>query len=404
MLFYEKDTIMKSRQANETIKGYFYQFNKTIFEIISQNNDETKIIIEGIEDVDLETDDTYTAIQCKYYSTQTYNHSVIKKTIICMFNHFLNNKSSNLKYKIYANFKDGQSKLPNPIQLEFFKDNFLTYKEKDVIHKVYEELNLNDNEIKVFMGKLDIDINAIDYDSLEIDIKKLLKQELNITDDFIDLYFIKAGSIIKNIAIKENEDERMITKKQFIDLLTDINIILDKWYITKIGKEKYYSLIRKKYFSEHNISPYERFFIIECPENIQIPTLRKITNAISNKWSKLSKRTPKPFCPYIVFVNLSEDNLLLLKQSLYNDNFKFIDGYDFKGSSFSAESIIKEANYKNSIKVKILDLEEVDNVLCILRNTKEIYQFYINNKVYENKENNQIDIKIDDLEDVLNIV
>lgn len=55
------------------------------------------------------------------------------------------------------------------------------------------------------MGKIDIDINAIDYDFLEIDIKKLLKQELNITGDLIDLYFIKAESIIKNIAIKENE-------------------------------------------------------------------------------------------------------------------------------------------------------------------------------------------------------
>lgn len=395
---------MKNRQANDKIKGYFYQFNKTIYELLSQNNQKTKITVEGIEDVDIETDDAYTAIQCKYYSTQTYNHSVIKKAIICMFNHFSNNKSSNLKYKIYANFKDVQSKLPNPIQLKFFKDNFLTYKEKDVIHKVYEELNLNDAEIKVFMGKLDIDINAIDYDSLEIDIKKLLKQELNITDDLIDLYFIKAGSIIKNIAIKENEAERMITKQQFIDLLMDINIILDKWYITKIGKEKYFSLIRKKYFSKHNISPYERFFIIECPENIQISTLKKITNVISDKWSKLSKRTPEPFCPYIIFVNLSEDNLLLLKQSLYNDNFKFIDGYDFKGAKFSVDSIIQEANYKNNIKIKIFDFEEIDNVLYILKNTKEIYQFYINNKVYENKKNNPIDIKIDDLEDVLNII
>lgn len=395
---------MKTRQANDIIKGYFYQFNKTIYEILLQDNNTTKIKIEGIEDFDIEIDDTYTAIQCKYYSTQTYNHSVIKKAIIFMFKHFSNNKSSNLKYKIYANFKDGQSKLQNPIELDFFKDNFLTYKEEGVIHKVYEELNLNDTEIKLFMKKIDIDINAIDYDSLELDIKELLKKELNNVDDLIDLYYMKAGSIIKNIAIKENEDERMITKQRFINLLMDINVILDKWYITKIGKEKYYSLIRKKYFSKHNISPYERFFIIECPENIQISTLKKITNAISDKWSKLSKRTPQPFCPYIVFVNLSEDNLLLLKQSLYNDEFKFIDGYDFKGAKFSAKSIIQEANYKNNIKIKIFNLVEIENVLDILQNTKEIYQFYINNKVYENKKNYQIDIKIDDLEDVLNII
>lgn len=52
---------MKNRQANDKIKGYFYQFNKTIYEILSQNNQKAKITVEGIEDVDIETDDTYTA-------------------------------------------------------------------------------------------------------------------------------------------------------------------------------------------------------------------------------------------------------------------------------------------------------------------------------------------------------
>ncbi len=395
---------MKKRQANDTIKGYFYQFNKTIYEILSQNNKTAKIVVEGIEDIDIKTDNTCSTIQCKYYSKQTYNHSVIKEAIIYMFRHFSNNKSSNLRYKIYANFKDGQSKLPSSMQLKFFKDNFLTYKEKGIIHKVYEELNLNDNEVEEFMKKIDIDINAVDYDTLESDVMELLKKELNSSNELIDLYFLKAGSIIKSIAIQETEEKRTITKKQFIDILMDVNIILDKWYISKISKEKYCGLIRKKYFSKHNISPYERFFIIECPENTQISTLKKITNVISNKWSKLSKRTPQPFCPYIIFSNLNEDELLLLKQSLHNDNFKFIDGYDFKGSEFSVESIIQEANYKNEIQIKIFDIEDIDNVLKKINKTKEIYQFYINKKIYDNKNENHVDIKIDDLDDILNMI
>lgn len=395
---------MKERQANDTIKGYFYQFNKTIYEILSQNNRTSKIVVEGIEDIDIKTENTYNIIQCKYYSKQTYHHSVIKDAIIYMLRHFSNNKSSNIRYKIYANFKEGQSKLPSSMQLKFFKSNFLTYKEKGIIHKVYEELNLNDSDIEEFMKKIDIDINAVNYDTLENAVIELLKKELNCSNELISLYFIKAGSIIKNIAIQETKDKRTITKEKFIKSLIDVNIILDRWYISKIGKEKYCSLIRKKYFSKHNISPYERFFIIECQDSIQISTLKKLTNAISNKWSKLSKRVPQPFCPYIIFGNLSEDKLLLLKQSLYDDNFKFIDGYDFKGAKFSVESIIQEANYKNNIKIKILDLKEIDKVLNTLKNTKEIYQFYINNKAYENKNNGQINIKIEDLEDILSII
>ena len=118
----------------------------------------------------------------------------------------------------------------------------------------------------------------------------------------------------------------------------------------------------------------------------------------------MSKRTPQPFCPYIIFSNLNEDELLLLKQSLYNDNFKFIDGYDFKGSEFSVESIIQEANYKNKIQIKIFDIEDIDNVLKKISKTKEIYQFYINKKIYDNKNENHVDIKIDDLDDILNMI
>lgn len=400
----ESGRAMKNRQANDTIKGYFYQFNKTIYEILSQKNPNAKVIVEGIEDIDIKVENMHTAIQCKYYSKQTYNHSVIKEAIIYMIKHFSDNKSSNLRYKIYANFKAGQTKLPSPIQIEFFKDNFLTYKEKGILHKVYEELNLSDNEIEEFIKKLDIDINASDYNTLEQEAVSLIQSELNCTNDLIDLYFIKAGSIVKNIAIEENENKRCITKKEFINMLMDVNIALDKWYMAKIDKEKYCNLIRKKYFSKHNISPYERFFIIECPKEIQISILKKITITISDKWSKLSKRTPQPFCPYVIFTNLSEEKLLLLKQSLYSDNFKFIDGYDYKGAQFSVDSITQEANYKNGIKIKIFDLNVIDNVLKDIKKAKEIYHFYINNQSYHTNNENQISIRVDNLDDILNII
>ena len=45
---------MKSRNANETILGYFYQFDKTIIEILKQTDDNNIITVEGIEDIDVE--------------------------------------------------------------------------------------------------------------------------------------------------------------------------------------------------------------------------------------------------------------------------------------------------------------------------------------------------------------
>lgn len=70
---------MKSRNANETILGYFYQFDKTIIEILKQTDDNNIITVEGIEDIEVEKANEVETIQCKYHETLEYNNSQIKK-------------------------------------------------------------------------------------------------------------------------------------------------------------------------------------------------------------------------------------------------------------------------------------------------------------------------------------
>ncbi len=71
---------MNKRSATATIKGYVYQFDMTIKTILNSNNDEI-ITIENIEDIDVNTPNQTTAIQCKYYEGTTYNHSQVKKSM-----------------------------------------------------------------------------------------------------------------------------------------------------------------------------------------------------------------------------------------------------------------------------------------------------------------------------------
>ncbi|MEA4957818.1 hypothetical protein SDC9_46157 [bioreactor metagenome] len=395
----------QNRQAIDTIKGYFYQFDKAILEILNQNNENTEIIIEGIEDIDIHEIDNKLAIQCKYHSKQTYNHSVIKKPIMLMLEHFAQNSDSNLKYYLYANFNNGQDKLPSDFSLDFFKNNFLTIKKKDnTVYKAYEEFNLTNEQLEKFMEKLEIDISALSFEEQKKSIRDLLKQKYNCENDILDLYYSKAGSIIKEVAIKQRMQNRKITKKQFFKKLEDVNNSLDNWYIFKIGAEKYYKLMRKNYFTQLNISPYERFFIIECDENIVEGELKKIIGQLAKKWSKASKKTPKSYCPYVIFEKLSENKVIELKKSLQQDNFNFLDGYDFRGADFSIKSIIREVNYHNEIKAKFVLLTEVDSVLNKINNTKEIYQFYLKKPFYENIKQYHIKIKIEKTVDVLDII
>lgn len=53
------------RQADSTIKGYLYQFNKSIYEILQSKDDEI-VTLEGvIEDIDIQSPTSLTTIQCK---------------------------------------------------------------------------------------------------------------------------------------------------------------------------------------------------------------------------------------------------------------------------------------------------------------------------------------------------
>ncbi|WP_234452679.1 hypothetical protein [Pseudomonas sp. MF6747] len=79
---------MTDRSAVDTIRGYFYQFDLSIFSVLQLASPDDSIEIECTEDIDIRTASEITATQCKYYAKTEYNHSVIKDAIKHMVSHF----------------------------------------------------------------------------------------------------------------------------------------------------------------------------------------------------------------------------------------------------------------------------------------------------------------------------
>ena len=90
---------MKDRNAVSTLKGYFYQFDFSILQLLSLASMTDKVTIEGIEDVDITTIDNKLAIQCKYYEGTEYNHSEISEAII-NYNNATSSYSSPINNKL----------------------------------------------------------------------------------------------------------------------------------------------------------------------------------------------------------------------------------------------------------------------------------------------------------------
>lgn len=57
----------RSREATSTIKGYYFQFDYYILQLLYLRSDNASVCVEGIEDVDIIMDEFTEAVQCKYY-------------------------------------------------------------------------------------------------------------------------------------------------------------------------------------------------------------------------------------------------------------------------------------------------------------------------------------------------
>jgi gluconate kinase len=304
------------RDAVSTIRGYFYQFDYSIIKVLTLEKETDTICIEGIEDVDINDENNITLHQCKCYEGTEYSHSEIKKAVQWMLKHFAQNRDSCYKYYLYGVYKSGQDKLPNPLTVDFAKKYFFTTRHNNgSIDRLYDELSLNDDALSEFLNKLIININAESYSKQEQTVRETICSSLECRAQDVELYYCNALSIIKKLAAEKNPSDRTISRAEFIRQIRTVDDQFELWLLHKKGKDKFAKAIKKNFFSNGvNISPYNRFFIIECNKNTSIVDLKTIILLISKKYSKLTNHAKPKFCPYFCFYGLNEDKLIELKR------------------------------------------------------------------------------------------
>lgn len=413
-----------NRSAVHTIKGYLYQFNLTILKIL-QANDGDKILIEGIEDIDLFCANDITAIQCKYHEEKEYNHSEIKEAIQLMLRHFksvLDGKTQQVNYKYFGHFKKGHEKCPQEIEIDFLKQYLLSGRRKKVSYSLHDELGLDDDDLKKFLKLLEININAVRYEEQQDKIFQAFIEESDIDcqnkDDAEGFYYSNALAVVTDLAIQSEIADRKISRKDFLEKINTKQHCFNKWFASYKGTREYQKYIKDRYFKSYNRSPYAYFFLLDV-KDISIIKIKNVVLEIQKKFSKHNIRSTKNFCPYLYLHNISEADLLALKIILRDelldrlDNEQaitcnvLIDGHDFHQADFCAKSLAKQVTYHNQIQLKFLnDFKNIEDVFDEVKTTKEIYQFYFNQPFFflKRKEDNNrikhIKIIIESIEDI----
>lgn len=367
------------------IKGFLFQFDKSILELLS-SKDDTPVFIERIQDIDC---DNY-ILQVKHREKTEFSNSKIREPIMKLIDIFMLDQSK--KFCLYAYFKNQK---PHKVKYETIKDikNVLTYRDKEKTKKLYERYT--NDILEKFIKNFYLCFSE-NFEGQFLSVLDKISLKMRVSKDEAWIYHAIICDKLFQIVLKENQEERYITFNQMKACVEECrSLTFENMYKEIIGRENFLKSIKKKYFTfkSPNINNYERLFLIECNNCENTTILRQIIDLIANRYYKKGKSP----APYICFRNLDKEILNDVKRGLLDDSQKFADGTYFDGDYFRKDKLSMDGN----AKIKFI-FEQ--NIATYTVNFKEVYEFYMQKCTQLCEKSYKINIQIESINEIKSII
>lgn len=320
-----------SRVASSTIKGYLYQFHKTLFEIL-QASDEELIIVEGpVEDVDISNKNTghTKAIQCKYHEAQKLVPSGVYKPLIAMMKHMFENPDRIVEYRLHAYFdsSDGDRSISDFKQVAFDALHSKSFDEDQIVVQMRSEF-----EIDLFIEKFSFEPGS-KYDDMVEEVRELLKQLMPHDQAHVDdLFYPNALNLVAELSIQHNESDRSITLSAFMHRLKIIKqSAITRWTLALKTRDQLLRKRRNQLRANLKLAPRLRYILLDQEYLIDfddgvIIFIKAFIDKYHRKDKETHNQTP-------LFCLRCSDSLFReiprrLREKQINPTFGFLDGPD----------------------------------------------------------------------------
>ena len=364
------------------IKGFLYQFDKTIIETL--RNPRKIIRFEHRQDIDYED----FVLQVKHKETQQFSPSKIRKTVGKLIEFFM--LDAPRKLLLYCHFKDTAP-----------HDRTLTLAELDSLIGAEASSCYPQAIREQFIGSFTIRFSA-DYESQFAQTLDLIKSSFSLPDgETALLYHTIFRSKLLELSLRPKRC-RKVTIKDLKLFLDDAEVrLFEGAYLKYLSAEKYVRLIKKTYFTfaAPNIENFERLFLVDCDSAVGLSNLVKIAARLARKFYKKGK-SPQP---YIVFRNLPEGHLKKLKQSLLDHRIDFFDGTHFDGDRFRLGELVGKPVTNREFTLKVVPAHQTQALIQKVP-MREVFQFFLRDPMHLNVAGDHRRIQVRRLQQILQII
>lgn len=309
------------------IKGFEYQIDKTLIELLKSDNGESSVNIEQIQDIDSDN----WVIQVKFKEAAKFVPSAVKKPIVQLIDEFLEHKDK--KYYLYCYFGDfnGYDEYFNKVTL----DNLNT-----ILGSL--SVNYSSEEKEQFLASFYL-ISAPEFqEQFDSVIEQIQEFDFCKSYDEAIFYYSNVVDYIRKKIVFNRGDSiiyRTCTKNEIVNLMRDNKkLIFDSAYLEYLGKEQYERKVKKSF-----IQPNKRQNNIISFGNLDIDSsvsLEKLVHDIVDHHYQRATYDIKP----LTFV-IPDQQILDVKKYLIQNRISFNDGHEhinFNKEMFFEEPIINK--------------------------------------------------------------
>jgi hypothetical protein len=352
-----------SRSAEYTIRGFVYQFNKSLLAILQSGKDE-EITLEGIvEDVEVRSPGGLTAIQCKYHgSVHSFVPSKIYEPLLQMMRHFHQNRGASVRYILFGHFR-GMEDAPQRSELKRYVQSAL--RSQSLALKVLISEFSERFDVDGFLRKFSMELGP-DLDTLTSQVYGALRESGIPGEDIDTLAYPNAVNMVATLSTKADVLERTITKASLLAHLMAVRrTAISRWTMALGTRKKLLDARRRQLKPHLSINSRLRCFLINFDQlGAQVDQFVSFVRDYLNRYHFKPAHNLTPiFC-----LSSKEAVLPEIAHLLFEKGVKAADGYvagHFEQSDLFREPLCarKNSEFRREFQLRLVRWQDHGSLL-----------------------------------------